>query len=537
MFDVRSGATNLLALLLISIALVLALGILAVRLRPDAQRAQTGETPLRVYCAAGIAKPVEKVISKFCRQYHSKVEIVRTGGSGELAGQIKTEFETGMRQAADLYVTADDVLLAKARDEGIVAEQFPLAEQRPVIAVAANSRRKIDGLADLLADEDIRFGVASEKAAVGKLARKIAKREGLLKLFETKKATDSENVMTLAQALVTGSLDAAIIWDTTVDQINTANQRNGNDSSEAIQLKIAALADPNDMVRSNIALGVLKSTASPTRCLRFARYLSGSDFSKDTFESYGFRFLKGDDWEEVPKIHLYCGSMFTPVLESRIRNFAKREGANVYPRWEGCGKLVASIRSVKDPELFPDAFLACDHSCLDIVQDKFSPPVEISRNEIVMAIAKQIPKSLTSPEDLLEMAGHDRKIRIGFCDPEQSALGKLTKELLSQSPHLGVYEKLKSRVSVTVDVGPTLMSQLLSGGLDIAFVYRSNVLASKDWNDKIRIVSISGDIAAIQPWAVSRQTRNALMMQRLFETIVGSDVQQDFENNGFHTIK
>ena len=39
--------------------------------------------------------------------------------------------------------------------------------------------------------------------------------------LEERKATDAENVMTLAQALVAGSLNAAVIWDTTVSPVES----------------------------------------------------------------------------------------------------------------------------------------------------------------------------------------------------------------------------------------------------------------------------------------------------------------------------
>ena len=335
-------------------------------LRPDAARSNRQTDRLRVYCAAGVAKPVEKVIASYNKAYNANVEIVRTGGSGELAGQIKTEFATDVQDAADLYLSADDILLEKAHQEGVIAERFPIAEQRPVIAVRADSGLEISSLRTLLSHTGTKFGLASERAAVGKLVREIAKREGLLNELETRKATDAENVMTLAQALATGSLDAAVIWDTTVNQVNQVDKQP--------VLKIAAYADDRNLLKSNIAIGVLSSTPTPTSALKFCRYLSGSTESEQAFRQFGFAFVRGDPWEEVPEIHLYCGSMFTPVLEDSVREFAKREGVNLYPRWQGCGKLVASITGTQDPELFPDAFLACDVSFLEQVQDRFQPP-------------------------------------------------------------------------------------------------------------------------------------------------------------------
>ena len=462
-----------------SMLLVGALAYVGLKIRPDAQRTRSNSM-VRVYCASGIAKPVEELIANYNESYDAHVEIVRTGGSGELAGQIKTEFETGLIGGADIYITADDLMLAKAFSEGIIAERFSLAVQKPVIATAANSELGFDSISELVHSDGIKYGIASERAAVGRMIRQIAKRDGVLAELESNKATDSENVMTLAQALVAGSLDAAVIWDTTVSQVNQTNQLD----DEPI-LKIAAVADPSSEFQSNIAIGIVSTTKTPTEGLKFARYLTAPETSRMPFEKYGFSFIDGDTWEEVPEIHLYCGSMFTPVLEETVREFASREGVNIYPRWEGCGKLVASMNAIEDPNLFPDAYLACDIMFLEEVKDRFNPAITMSNNQIVMAARKNLKAAVLGPGDLLDL-----DLRIGICDPTQSALGRLTKQMLSSQPYEGLYEELEKKASVTVDVGPTLMSQLLAGGLDIAFVYRSNVLANPESLDTLRIIEV-----------------------------------------------
>ncbi|MCH2181494.1 MAG: substrate-binding domain-containing protein [Mariniblastus sp.] len=518
----RTGQVPFALVGMLSIIVMILLILMALRLRPDAQRASADDTNLRVYCASGIAKPVQELIDDFNERMGARVEIVRTGGSGELAGQVATEFESGVERGADLVVLADDLLLEKGRDGESIAEIFPAAIQRPVIAVAADSQLEIDSLADLVNRPGLNYGLTSNRAAIGKLAREVAGRDGLLEPLEANRKTDAENVMTLAQALVTGNLDAAILWDTTVNQLNQANQQP--------VLKIAALVDPQDEFSGEVGLGVVSTTRHPTLAIQFARYATAPETGNPTFRQFGFTAQPGDQWEEVPEIHLYLGSMFTPVLEQQVREFARRQGINVYPRWEGCGKLVASINSITDPDLFPDAFLACDFRFLEQVQDRFESPVTISSNEIVMAVQRSQAEGIESPQDLLAS-----DLRIGICEPEQSALGWLTRQLLSSPPYAGLYEQLEARSAVTVDVGPTLVSQLLAGGLDAALVYRSNVMADPQSMQQIEIISLapSTHSRAVQPWAISKGTKNRQLMQRLLEMIVRSDTINRFEQAGF----
>lgn len=524
----RSGTTPRISILFFaSLLIVIGLACLAVKIRPDSKWNPNHHTLVRVYCASGVAKPIEEMIVAYNKQYSANIEIVRTGGSGQLAGQIKTEIASGILGGADLYITADDTLLDNAFADGTIAERFNLAKQQPVIAVAANSPLRITDLRDLI-EQPIRFGIASERAAVGKAVRSIARREGLDQELESKKIIDSENVMTLAQALVAGSLEAAVIWDTTVAQINQTS------SPDQPLLKIAAFADSSRTTHSNIAIGVVSTTDVPTEAIKFSRYITSPEQGRATLQRYGFSFIAGDSWEEHPEIHLYFGSMFTPVLEEAVREFGLREGVNIYSRWEGCGKLVAAMRSIKDPDLFPDAFLACDISFLDDVQSLFRSPISVSSNDIVIAVRNKVTSPIKTPADLL-----DRDLRIGICDPDQSALGRLTKQILSQSPYEGLYQRIQKTSAVTVDVGPTLISQLAAGGLDVAFVYRSNIMANENALAELRIIEFdqrSQNAMATQPWAVSKSTGNAVLMSRLYDWINRPEIIAQFKELGFRMI-
>lgn len=525
---VRRGRwINIWTLVLLSGLVLLGLGWSALLLRPEAQRNLGRDTNdnVRVYCAAGVAKPVQALIGQYNEKFNTKIEIARTGGSGELAGQIATEFEIGLSQpgdrGADLFISADDQLLDAAVAAGHILERFPLARQIPVIAVRADSDFEISTLADLVHSK-VRFGIASSQAAVGKFSRLIAQQEHCLDALENKKKTESENVMTLAQSLVSGGLDAAIIWDTTVAQINQ--------QSPQPLLKILANADPQNRMASKIEIGVVSTSIQPTAGLRLARFLTAPETGSSELQKFGFQTIPGDAWEEVPEVHVYFGSMFTPVLEEKVRQFATREGVNVYPRWEGCGKLVAAMKSIQDPSLFPDGYMACDLQFVQQVESQFETPTIVSSNEMVMAVSRQRGAAITRVDDLLTPG-----LRIGICDPEQSALGLLTQQVFSADPFAGWYQTIQQQASVTVDVGPTLISQLLAGGLDVAIVYRSNVEADPNARQQLKILSLDRSplAKATQTWTVAKTSQHAQLMSRLFQMIRSSDSQDRFTANGF----
>jgi len=268
----RTGlVSNLLLAAMSSIVAIGFLGYLAILIRPDASSQAIATDVVRVYCAAGVAQPVEELADCFNKQSIYRIEISRVGGSGELAGQIKLESESDIINPAGLFITNDEQLLWQPSMQGIFESQIALATQRPVIAVAVGSRFELQGIPAMVQESEIKFGVASKRAAVGSLARKIAADHDLLSRLEKNKTLDSENVMVLAQALVTQSLDAAVVWDTTVEQIN--------EQSESPILKIAGPAGPADQTTSNVTIGIVSATGDQMRKANaFAEFLNAKEF-------------------------------------------------------------------------------------------------------------------------------------------------------------------------------------------------------------------------------------------------------------------
>ena len=286
----RRGVSTLSVVAIVSIIAVIGLGLAALLLRPDSRQSEHTET-VRIYCASGLVQPLEEIVMQYNDSHDSDVAIVRAGGSGELAGQIKAEFELRTARGADVYISADEQLIVHAQLEGRVSHTIGLARQRPVIAVAADrDDLVVANLNELVNDRKLKFGVASRRAAIGHLTRMIAQRDGLLDLLESRKSIDAENVMTLAQALRVGSLDAAIVWDTTVQQMNQLDMANGSSGNPIF--KIAAPVDSQNQLHSLITIGVLSSTLSEQSSLDFANYLHRSDEARAIFQEAGFDVLE-----------------------------------------------------------------------------------------------------------------------------------------------------------------------------------------------------------------------------------------------------
>ncbi len=525
----RRGEISPIGLLAVgSIVIVAFLFYSTLLLRPESRKAD-GNFKITVYCASGSVHPVEQALQAYRNELGIDARVERTGGSGKLFGQLKTEFQSGVDRGADLFVSADAELLERGHAEGVISEILPMAVQQPVIAVRIDSELDIVDLKELATDPaNLRFGIANENAAIGRLTRHIAKRRGVLDELLARKKLEAENVMQLAQALQSRSVDAAIVWDTTVVQIN---RQSGNDV-----LRVSSRLElPGGGSSGNVSVGVATASKNPTAAIRVARFLAARDRGLPFLAEAGLEVVDGDKWEEIPEIHLFCGSMFSPVFESTVRVFAEREGVSIYPRWECCGKLVAAMDSISEPELFPDGFLSCDRHYLNVVRDRFDDPIEITANDIVIAVRQDARDLVESHDDLLKDT-----VRVGICRPDDSALGRLTKLIFVEGVSEEFYDRLSNQASVMTDTGPALVSQLLSGGLDAAIVYRSNILAHPKNNRDLIIVPISvagqTTATAIQAWAVATASDHRHLMNRLFQTLVSSESQSKFDAAGFHWL-
>lgn len=299
------SGSNLTTWAMSSILVVMVLLFLAAALSQNESSKARTEDDVRIYCAAGIANTVQEIVDQFNSQHGTRARIERIGGSGELAGQIKSELEFHISGGADIFISNDEQLIVSKEFSKCFQASFPLAQQMPVIAAAAGSRPNALNLSEVIENRETKFGVASERAAVGKLTRQIALGLGLLESLERNKSLDAENVMVLAQALAIGSLDTAIIWDTTVMQVNEGQ---GTDI-----LKIVAMADQSNASTSSTVVGLIGNSQTPMK-----RRKQAKDFAN---------FLKG---EQAERILLSAGYTLAsrPKLPRKQKEISERPGDN-----------------------------------------------------------------------------------------------------------------------------------------------------------------------------------------------------------------
>jgi molybdate transport system substrate-binding protein len=202
---------------------------------------------LRIYCAAGVAKPIDELTEMFSKRHPSvRFETVYEG-----SGTLLTKID--INRTGDLYVAADDVYMERATEKGLLVHAKRMAVFTPVLAVPKGNPKNIRSFADLTKD-GVRLGLGDDKAAaVGQVALRLLKEKGLWPEVQKNLVVTAATVNQLAIQAGTGSLDAAIIWDATLWQNKERLEevdRGGPDSQVGVPLGVLQCSDHHKLAES-----------------------------------------------------------------------------------------------------------------------------------------------------------------------------------------------------------------------------------------------------------------------------------------------
>ncbi len=486
-------ARNIIIFSILAIAVIIAL----LMWNPDAWKTDGEGGRLLLYCAAGMKPPVERIAKQYEEEYGVRIQI-QYGGSGTLLSNLSVA-DTG-----DLYLAADDSYLETARRKNLVRETIPLARLKPVIVVREGNPKKIQSLNDLLRD-DVRLALANpEAAAVGRITKQLLQTAEIWSQVEPRVAVFKPTVFDIPTDIKIGAVDAGIVWDSVAAQFS--------------DLEIVPIPELDKGIQ-NVTIGVLGSAKNPTAALRFARYLGARDRGLLEFKQRGYQTIRGDIWAITPDVVLFSGGVNRVAIEETLKQFQEREGVSFKTVYNGCGILVGMMKAGQRP----DAYFACDVSFMDDVTDLFLDSVDVAETSMVIVVPKGNPKSIQTMDDLTKPG-----LRIGVANPEQSALGALTRNLLEDA---GLYEAVSKNVKSRTPTADMLVNQIRTGSLDAVVVYEANTSKVRDHLD---VVTIDHPKAlAIQPYATGRNSDNQHLMNRLLETILSAESQSSFESTGF----
>lgn len=466
------------------------------------QRSDVRTEPLVLFCAASNRAVVDAIREDYKKEFGREVQVQYGPSQTLLATMEVTRF-------GDLYLPADDSYLKMAKEKGLVAEALPLGAMNAGIAVAKGNPKHIGSLADLL-KEDVRLVQASvEASAIGKLTHEALSRSQQWDALD--KATDAyrTTVTDVANDVLVGAADAGIVYDAVLHTYPGLEF-----------VKIPELAS----VQSRIEVGIVKESKQPSAALHFARYMAASDRGGKRYEEFGFTAELAEAWSDVPELAVFAGSMLRPAIEDTIKAFEKREGVRVTTVYNGCGILVAQMKTGQ----LPDAYFACDKEFMSQVKEYFPDPVDVSQNELVILVQKGNPLGIRTLKDLTREG-----LRVGIGHEKQCAMGWITQNTFREG---GIQKDVMANVTVQTPTGDMLVNQLRAGSLDAAVAYLSNAAGAAETLDAVEIKGIECSVA-VQPWAIASKSKFPLTTSRLFERICSAESQEAFLAEGFRWQK
>ena len=226
-----------------------------------------GARPLVVYCAASTRPPMEAVARDFEAETGRSVEL-RFGASEDILTKVGM---VNPARPADAFLPADQSYVKLARDRGLVAESFPIAEMRAVVLTAKGNPKSIAAWPDLLRD-GVTVAVANPGAAIGKLTRDHLVATGRWATLRPR-VIDTGTVTEAANAAKVGSADAAIVWDAVASGYR-----------EQTILSLPEL----DGVTARVEIATLVQSANPDAAAAFVRFVTG-ERGLAHFRAAGFR--------------------------------------------------------------------------------------------------------------------------------------------------------------------------------------------------------------------------------------------------------
>jgi molybdate transport system substrate-binding protein len=480
------------------VVLIAAVGLLA----RSNQRRENQKEAIVLFCAASNRAVVDVIREDYKKEFGREVQ-VQYGPSQTLLATME------VTRTGDLYLPADDSFLKLAKEKSLVSETIPLGVMHAVIAVPKGNPKNISSLADLLKD-DVRFVQANvEASAIGKLTRELLTRSQLWDALDN--ATDAyrSTVTDVANDVLVGAADAGIVYDAVLHTYPGLEF-----------VSIPELVEG----QSRIVVGVVNESKQPAAALHFARYLAAADRGGKRYTEFGFAAENSEVWSDIPELAVFAGSMLRPAIEETIKAFEQREGVRVTTVYNGCGILVAQMKTGQ----MPDAYFACDKEFMSQVKEYFPDPVDVSQNELVILVKKGNPLGIRTLKDLTR-----KGLRVGIGHEKQCAMGWITQNTFREGR---IQSDVMANVTVQTPTGDMLVNQLRAGSLDAAVAYLSNAVGAAEFLDAVQITGIQCSVA-VQPWAIATKSKFPLTTSRLFERICSVESQEVFLAEGFRWQK
>jgi len=168
-----------------------------------------GDSDALLCYVGGTMRPAMERLAKQYKEKTGQAIEIDYADSGGLLIKIK------QTQRGDLYICHDPFSAVLAKDD-MAHNIYTVATLTPMIAVPKGNPKKIAGLASL-AQPGIRLGLThAEYSTLGHINPVMFKKTGLTEKIQANMVTETRTGGSAANAVKTGNLDAAIVWNAVI---------------------------------------------------------------------------------------------------------------------------------------------------------------------------------------------------------------------------------------------------------------------------------------------------------------------------------
>lgn len=215
---------------------------------------------LKLYSGAVNRLGVEAALKRFAAREGAEITTV-FNGCGVLCADMKMLSETKGAPLPDAYFACDLCFVAPVAD--LFPEAVAVTETDIVVAVAAGDPKGISTLADL-AKPGLRVGICNaQQSTLGFMTQRLLQATGLEKAVRRNVVVEVPTADLLTTQLLTGSLDAAIVYAVNVQPHADRLVQRGiiNPAAKAVQPFAVAARSPNAQLAQRLLEELLAARA------------------------------------------------------------------------------------------------------------------------------------------------------------------------------------------------------------------------------------------------------------------------------------
>jgi len=221
---------------------------------------------IQVFCGTSMRPAVEEIAAEYQKREGTFVEL-SYGGCEALFPQIK------LMKKGDLFV-CHDPFGDKLKAEGLLDRIQPVGYLEPTIIVPKGSKKEIHSLKDLVTQK-LRIGTTDPRfATCGEMVEDKLREHGWAESYEKQPnfVLQSRSHGDVATALITGQLDAGIVWNFIACQFND---------------KVDQVPTGEEFPETRVTTCLLSCSQNRDAAGKFLD-LAGSDFGRQVFAHYGY---------------------------------------------------------------------------------------------------------------------------------------------------------------------------------------------------------------------------------------------------------